>query len=64
MEKIKEFENAVMEAISALREELGAKRIVISVQIDQYEKSCQTDVKFFTSIPMDASLRCPDGKVE
>lgn len=39
MEKIKEFENAVMEAISALRNELGAKRIVISVQVDQYEKS-------------------------
>jgi len=62
MEKIKEFENAAMEAISALRNELGAKRIVISVQVDQYEKSCQTDVKFFTSIPMDASRCTPDCK--
>lgn len=62
MEKINEFENAVMEAISALRDELGAKRINISVQVDQYEKSCKTDVTFFKSIPMDASRCCPDGK--
>lgn len=64
MEKINEFENAVMEAISALRDELGAKRINISVQVDQYEKGCKTDVTFFKSIPMDASRCCPDGKVQ
>lgn len=64
MEKINEFENAVLEAISALRDELGAKRINISVQVDQYEKSCQTDVKFFTSIPMDASRCCPGNKAD
>lgn len=55
MEKIKEFEYAALEAVSALRNELGAKRINILVQVDQYEKSCQTDITFFTSIPAEAS---------
>lgn len=64
MEKIKEFEKAAIEAVAALRDELGAKRINISVQVDQYEKSCKTDVTFFKSIPTDASRCCPDGKVE
>lgn len=64
MEKINEFENAVMEAISALRDELGAKRINLSVQVDQYEKSCKTDVTFFKSIPMDASRCCPGSKAD
>lgn len=52
--KIKEFEKAAIEAVSALRNELGAKRIDISIHIDDYEKGCRTDVSFFTSIPMDA----------
>lgn len=64
MEKIKEFEKAAIEAISALRNELGAKRINISVQVDQYEKSCKTDVTFFTSIPNDACGCTPANKVE
>lgn len=53
--KIKEFEKAAIEAVSALRNELGAKRIDISIHIDDYEKGCKTDVTFFTSIPADAS---------
>lgn len=52
--KIKEFEQAAIEAVSAMRDELGAKRIDISIHIDDYEKGCRTDVSFFTSIPMDA----------
>ena len=53
--KIKEFEKAAIEAVSALRNELGATRIDLSIHIDNYEKGCKTDVTFFTSIPADAS---------
>lgn len=53
--KIKEFEKAVIDAASALRDEIGATRINISINVDNYEKGCRTDVSFFTSIPMDAS---------
>lgn len=60
MEKIKEFEKVAIEAISALRDELGAKRIDISIHVDDYEKGCKTDVTFFTSIPADVS-RNPGG---
>lgn len=54
-EKVKEFEKAAIEAVSALRNELGAKRINIEIHVDNYEKGCKTDVTFFTSIPQDAS---------
>lgn len=53
--KIKEFEKAAIEAVSALRNELGAKRVNIEIHVDNYEKGCKTDVTFFTSIPADAS---------
>jgi hypothetical protein len=53
--KIKEFEKAAIEAVSGLRNELGATRINISINVDNYEKGCKTDVTFFTSIPADAS---------
>lgn len=53
--KIKEFEKAAIEAVSALRNELGATRISISISVDNYESGCKTDVSFFTSIPTDAS---------
>lgn len=52
--KIKEFEKAAIEAVSALRNELGATRIDISIHIDNYEKGCKTDVTFYKSIPADA----------
>ena len=55
MDKIKDFENAAIEAVSALRNELGAKRINMEIHVDNYEKGCKTDVTFFTSIPADAS---------
>ena len=51
--KIKDFENAAIEAVSALRNELGAKCINVEIHIDNYEKGCKTDVTFFTSIPSD-----------
>lgn len=54
-ETIKDFEKAAIEAVSALRNELGAKRIDVSVHVDNYEKGCKTDVGFFTSIAADAS---------
>lgn len=57
--KIKEFEKAAIEAVSALRNELGATRIEMSIHIDNYDKGCKTDVTFFTSIPMDASRPVP-----
>lgn len=53
--KIKEFEKAAIEAVTALRNELGATRIDLSIHIDNYEKGCKTDVTFYTSIPADAS---------
>ena len=54
-EKVKEFERAAISAVSALREELGAKRVNIEIHVDNYESGCKTDVTFFTSIPADAS---------
>lgn len=54
-ETIKDFEKAAIEAVSALRNELGAKRVNIEIHVDNYEKGCKTDVTFFTSIPADAS---------
>ena len=54
-EKIKEFEKAAIEAVSGLRDELGAKCIEISIRVEPYEKSCRTNVTFFKSIPGDES---------
>ena len=53
--KIKEFEKAAIEAVSALRNELGAKCVDVNVHVDNYDKGCKIDVTFFTSIPADAS---------
>lgn len=53
--KIKEFEKAAIDAVSELRNLIGAKRVDINVHVDNYEKGCKTDVTFFTSIPADAS---------
>lgn len=52
--KIKDFEQAAIEAVLALRNELGATRINIEIHVDKYEKGCKTDLTFFTSKPMDA----------
>ena len=54
-EPIKDFEKAAIEAVSALRNELGAKGVNIEIHVDNYESGCKTDVTFFTSIPADAS---------
>lgn len=54
-ERIKEFEKAAIEAVSGLRNELGAKCINIEIHVDNYEKGCKTDVTFFTSIPQEAA---------
>ena len=53
--KIKEFEKAAIEVVSALRNEIGAKRVNIEIHVDNYESGCKTDITFFTSIPADAS---------
>ena len=53
--KIKDFEKAAIEAVAALRNELGATRIAIEIHVDKYESGCKTDVTFFKSIPADAS---------
>ena len=56
MEKtIKDFEKAAIEAVSALRNELGAKRVNMEIHVDNYESGCKTDITFFTSIPAEAS---------
>lgn len=52
--KIKDFEKAAMSAVATLREELGAKRIVVEIHVDNYESGCKTDLTFFTSNPNDA----------
>ena len=44
--KIKEFEKAAIEAVSGLRNELGAKRVTIEIHVDNYESGCKTDVRF------------------
>lgn len=54
-ETIKDFEKAAIKAVSALRNELGAKRVNIEIHVDNYESGCKTDVTFFTSIPAEAS---------
>ena len=54
-ETIKDFEKAAIEAVSALRNELGAKRVDIEIHVDNYESGSKTDVTFFTSSPADAS---------
>lgn len=54
-EKVKEFEKAAIEAVSGLRNELGAERVNIEIHVDKYEKGCKTDVTFFKSIPAEAS---------
>ena len=53
--KIEEFEKRAIDAVSELRNLLGAKRINVSVNVDPYEKGCKTDVTFITSNPGDAS---------
>lgn len=58
MEKVKEFEKAAIEAVSGLRNAIGATRINIEIRVDDYEKGCKTDISYFTSIPQDAA-RCP-----
>ena len=57
--KIKEFEKRAIDAVSELRDLLGAKRIDVSVHVDNYEKGCKTDVTFFTSFAADASRPVP-----
>jgi hypothetical protein len=52
---IKEFEKRAIDAVSELRNLIGAKRVDINVHVDNFEKGCKTDVTFFTSIPADAS---------
>ena len=52
---IKEFEKRVIDAVSELRNLIGAKRVDINVHVDNFENGCKTDVTFFTSIPVDAS---------
>jgi hypothetical protein len=52
---IKEFEKRAIDAVSELRNLIGANRVDINVHVDNFEKGCKTDVTFFTSIPADAS---------
>ena len=57
--KIKEFEKRAIDAVSELRNLLGAKGINVSVHVDNYEKGCKTDITFYTSIAADASRSVP-----
>ena len=59
--KIKEFEDRAIKAVSELRNLLGAKRVDVSVHVDNYEKGCKTDLTFFTSIAADTSRPVPGG---
>ena len=54
-ETIKDFEKRAIDAVSELRNDLGAKRIVIEIHVDNYESGCKTDVTFFISIPAELS---------
>lgn len=53
--KIKEFEKRAIDAVSELRNLIGAKRVDVNVHVDNYESGCKTDITFFTSIPANAS---------
>lgn len=57
--KIKEFEKRAIDAVLELRYLLGAKRVDVTVHVDDYEKGCKMDVTFFTSIAADASRPVP-----
>ena len=57
--KIKEFEKRAIDAVSELCILLDAKRIDVSVYVDNYEKGCKTDITFHTSIAADASRSVP-----
>lgn len=48
--KIKEFEKTAIEAVSALRNKLGAKRINVELYVDNYESGCKTNVTFVASM--------------
>ena len=52
---IKEFEKRAIDAVSELRNLIGAKRVNIEIHVDNYESGCKTDVTFFTSIPQGAA---------
>ena len=45
---IKEFEKRAIDAVSELRNLIGAIRVDVNVHVDNYEKGCKTDVTFFT----------------
>lgn len=53
--RIEEFEKRAIDAVSELRNLLGATTVDVNVHVDNYEKGCHTDVKFFTSIQVDTS---------
>lgn len=54
-EEIQEFEKRSIDAVSELRNLIGAKRVNIEIHVDNYESGCKTDVTFFTSIPQGAA---------
>lgn len=54
-EEIKALEKEFIESVEQWRNLFGAKRVDISIHVDDYEKGCKTDITFFTSIPADAS---------
>ena len=45
--RINEFEKSAIAAAETLRNEIGAKRIVIEICVDDYEMSCKTDVSYY-----------------
>lgn len=54
-EEIQEFEKRAIDAVSELRNLIGAKRVNIEIHVDNYESGCKTDVTFFTSILQEAA---------
>lgn len=53
--QIKEFEKHAIDAVSELRNWLGAESVDVSVHIDSYNSGCKIDVTFITSNPADGS---------
>lgn len=49
--KIEEFEKRVIDAVSELRNLMGARCIEVTVNIDNYESSCKTEVTFCRTYP-------------
>ncbi len=53
--KIESFEKRVADAVSELRNLIGAEQVEVNAVVDGYETKCRVNITFYSSIPTDAS---------